>query len=126
MTELRRFAIMLAALGACLAMMTGTALAGGWAEVAMTSDSEDPPTAGEEREIEFSLLQHGVTAVDYGNVKLTAVNPDTGQTITVPATNHGGGVWSATVAFPVEGSWQIGVAHDGLVTPEPTTMLVRP
>ena len=73
------------ALGALTALMTGTALAGGWAEVAITDGSEGPPIAGEEREIQFSLLQHGVTAVDFGEAQLTAVNAETGET------HHGAG-----------------------------------
>jgi hypothetical protein len=114
----------LAAQAALVALMTGTALAGGWAEVTMVDGAGDPPIAGEEREIRFSLLQHGVTAVDFGHVQLTAINPDTGESITVAATNHGGGIWSALVTFPSDGNWEIGVAHDGLLTSEPTTMAV--
>ena len=114
----------LAAQAALVTLMTGTALAGGWAEVTMVDGSGDPPIAGEEREIRFSLLQHGVTAVDFGRVQLTAVNPDSGETITVAASNHGGGMWSAFVTFPAEGNWEIAVAHNELLTSEPTTMAV--
>ena len=112
----------LAAQAALMTLMTGTALAGGWAEVTMVDGAGDPPIAGEEREIRFSLLQHGVTAVDFGEAQLTAVNPDTGETITVAATNHGGGLWSAIVTFPAGGNWEIGVAHNELLTSEPTTI----
>ena len=114
----------LAAQAALVTLMTGTALAGGWAEVTMVDGAEDPPIAGEEREIRFALLQHGVTAVDFGQARLTAVNLDTGATITAAATNHGGGLWSAFITFPTEGNWEIGVAHDELLTSEPTTMAV--
>ena len=116
----------LAAHAALMMLMTGTALAGGWAEVTMVEGAGDPPIAGEEREIRFSLLQHGVTAVDFGEAQLTAVNPDTGETITVAATNHGGGLWSAFVTFPAGGNWEIGVAHNELLTSEPTKMAVGP
>ena len=123
MRHLRRLGIAVGALGALIALMSGTALAGGWAEVSMVDGSEEPPVAGEEREIRFSLLQHGVTAVDFGEVELTAVHAESGQVITARATNHGGGRWSAAVTFPVEGNWQIGVAHNDLETSEPTMVL---
>ena len=124
MRHLRRLGIALGALGALMAVMTATTLAGGWAEVGMVDGSEEPPVAGEEREIRFSLLQHGVTAVDFGEVQLTAVHPESGQVITVPATNHGGGRWSAVLTFPVDGEWQIGVAHNDLETSPPTVLAV--
>ena len=65
MRYLTRLGVAAVALGALTALMTGTALAGGWAEVVITDGSEGPPIAGEEREIQFTLLQHGVTAVDF-------------------------------------------------------------
>ena len=111
-------------LATLMVLATGTVLAGGWAEVTMVEGSGDPPIAGEEREIRFQLLQHGVTAVDFGDVELNAVDPATGQAITVAATNRGGGIWSALVTFPVDGTWQISVAHSDLLTSEPTTLAV--
>ncbi|HEY8501225.1 MAG TPA: hypothetical protein VIL21_00935, partial [Solirubrobacterales bacterium] len=126
MRHLTRFGAGLATLAALLALITGTALAGGWAEVVMTGASEDPPVAGETDEIQFTLLQHGVTAVDFGDVNLTAVNTETGQELTAPATSLGGGRWSARVTFPVAGSWQIGVRHNELETSGPTTLTVGP
>ena len=124
MRHLKRLSIALAALGALMALTAGAAVAGGWAEVTVVDGSEGPPVAGEEREIRFSLLQHGVTAVDFGEVQLTAVNAETGQTINVPATHRGGGSWSAIVTFPVEGDWQIGIAHNELETSPPTILAV--
>lgn len=126
MRQLSRVGAGLATLAALLALVTGTALAGGWAEVVMTSASEDPPVAGEADEIQFTLLQHGVTAVDFGEVQLTAIHPETGEELTMPATSLGGGRWSASVTFPVAGSWQIGVRHNDLETSGPTTLTVGP
>ena len=126
MRHLTRVGAGLATLAALLALITGTALAGGWAEVVMTDASQDPPVAGETGEIEFTLLQHGVTAVDFGDVNLTAVNAETGEELTVAATSLGGGRWSASVTFPVAGSWQIGVTHNELETSGPTTLTVGP
>lgn len=123
MRQIRRLGVA-AGLAALMALVSGTALAGGWAEVTMVDGSEDPPVAGEEREVRFQLLQHGITAVDYGQVELRAVHPDTGEAITVPATNHGGGMWSAIVTFTVGGDWRLGVAHSDLLTSEPTVLAV--
>ena len=124
MRYLTRLGMAAVAVGAMTALMAGTALAGGWAEVVIADGSEGPPIAGEEREIQFSLLQHGVTAVDFGEAQLTAVSSETGESITVPATNHGGGSWSAVVTFPVAGNWQIAVGHTHLETSAPTTIAV--
>ena len=126
MRHLTRVGAGLATLAALLALITGTALAGGWAEVVMTDASQDPPVAGETGEIQFTLLQHGVTAVDFGDVALTAVNTETGEELTVPATSLGSGRWSASVTFPDAGSWQIGVRHNELETSGPTTLTVGP
>ena len=126
MRHLTRVGAGLATLAALLALITGTALAGGWAEVVMTDASEDPPVAGESGEIEFTLLQHGVTPVDFGDVNLTAVNTETGEELTVAATSLGGGRWSASLTFPVAGSWQLGVRHNDLETSGPTTLTVGP
>jgi hypothetical protein len=124
MRLLRRLTTVGTAVAVLTALMTTVALAGGWAEVVMEDGSEGPPIAGEEREIRFTLLQHGVTAVDFGEVQLTVTNSQTGEVISVPATNHGGGSWSAIVTFPVGGDWQIGVAHNDLETSPPTTVSV--
>jgi hypothetical protein len=123
MRSIRYLAAAAAAVTA-LTLMTGVALAGGWAEVGMVDGAEDPPIAGEEREIRFVLLQHGLTAVDDGDVHLTATHEATGDTITVPATGLGGGEWSASVTFPADGSWQIRVTHDELETSPPTMISV--
>jgi hypothetical protein len=124
MRHLIRAGAAVAALAALLTLVTTTALAGGWAEVTMLGDSGDPPVAGEEREIRFSLLQHGVTAVDDGQVNLTAVHPDSGEQIVVSATGLGGGRWAAMVTFPVEGSWVISITHDSLETSAPAQLTV--
>jgi len=126
MRHLTRVGTGLATLAALLVLITGTALAGGWAEVVMTSTSEDPPVAGEADEIQFTLLQHGVTAVDFGEVELTAIHPETGDELTAPATSLGGGRWSASLTFPVAGSWRIAVRHTDLETSEPMTLTVGP
>ena len=124
MRHLTRLGRAVAGVAALLTLFTGTALAGGWAEATILADSGDPPVAGEEREIRFSLLQHGVTAVDRGQVRLTATHPDTGEKIVVGASSLGGGRWAATVTFPVDGSWEVGITHDSLETSAPVPLVV--
>ena len=107
------FATLMAGL---LATAAGAVAAGNYAEVGYTDGMEAPPTAGEEREIRFSLLQHGVTPVDHGQVTLTATIP--GSTpVTVEATSLDGGDWVATMTFPIAGDWQLRVLHSEFQTP---------
>ena len=99
-----------------LATAVGAVAAGNYAEVGYTDGMEAPPTAGEEREIRFSLFQHGVTPVDHGQVTITATTPDSAP-MTVEATSLGGGDWLATVTFPAAGDWQLRVTHSEFETP---------
>ncbi len=124
MRLLTRIGAATAGMAALLTLVTGTVLAGGWAEATILTGSEDPPVAGEEREVRFSLLQHGVTAVDDGNVFLTATHPESGKPIVVQATSLGGGRWSAMVAFPTDGTWEIAITHDSLATSGPIDLAV--
>jgi hypothetical protein len=108
-----------AAASSALAMLTliaGTALAGDWAEVTVAPDAGGPPVAGEDHQLRLTLLQHGMTPVDWGDVNLTGTNPVTGETITVEARSAGGGEWVADVMFPTDGTWQLTVAHSDLET----------
>jgi hypothetical protein len=93
--------------------------AGNFAEVQVTSGLDAPPTAGEERELGLVLLQHGITPVDHGQVLVTAVLPGTGETLTAQAVPLGDGAWTATIAFPTAGDWQVRVTHSEFETPEP-------
>jgi hypothetical protein len=99
-----------------LSLTAGAVAAGSYADVAFTDGMDAPPTAGEEREIGFTLLQHGVTPVDFGEVTLTATAPGT-PPVAVPATPLGGGRWVAAVTFPAAGDWQLRVTHSELETP---------
>lgn len=126
MRHLIRLSAGMAAFGALMALMTTMAVAGNFAEVTMIEGSDVPPVAGENREFRFSLLQHGVTPVDHGRVALTGTLPATNERISVEATSAGGGEWIATVAFPVEGDWQLRITHSIFETPEPSTLTVGP
>lgn len=101
-------------LGLLLAVaVSAPALAGGWAQAQL--DAEPPP--GEEggtTEIGFTLLQHGVTPVDWGSVIVTAVNDATGETVSSAARSDGGDHWIASLALPSTGEWTISIHHDEL------------
>lgn len=119
-------------LGVCLALTTalvglgaGAVLAGNYAEVTMI-DVGEPPTVGEEREIRFSLMQHGITPVESGTVTLTAWQPGSDERLEVEATHSGGGEWTATVTFPADGEWQWRVTHSIFETPPASTIAIAP
>ena len=113
----------LAATAALLAALASTALAGNYAEVLYSDPGDEGATAGSEREIRFTLLQHGVTAVEDGPVLVTATLPGS-DPIQVEATSHGGGIWSAVITFPTAGAWQLRVTHAVFETPPATELAV--
>ena len=126
---MRAFTRNLVALPAAMALLTlvaGTTLAGGWAEATLTPAEGDPPVAGGERELHVTLLQHGVTPVDFGSTQITATNESTGETNTAAARSVGHGEWVATLGFPSEGSWEIVVSHSQLEISTPAQLSVGP
>jgi YtkA-like protein len=124
MRYLVRAAGILGMLGALFTVMAGAALAGNFAQVSYVDGTEEPPTAGEERDITFVLLQHGVTPIDEGNVQLTLTNAGSGEELTVTAVSLGEGTWRARVTFPSAGEWQLGVRHEWFETSTPVTIAV--
>ena len=126
MRHLKRIGAALAALAALLLLVTGTALAGNFGEVTILDGGSGPPTAGEEREIRFALLQHGVAPIEVGRVDVTVTNRETGDELTVQAVHEGNGIWAATVTFPVEGRWWVAVQHEWFETSQPTYLAVLP
>lgn len=126
MRHLIRAVTFVAALVAVAGLTMTTVLAGGWAEVTIVGGAEEPPVAGEEREIRLLMLQHGVRPVNHGTVELQASLPGSGERVTVTATSAGGGEWVATIAFPVEGDWQLRATHNDLATSPATAIAVAP
>lgn len=124
MRTIRRLALGAATLAALSTAAAGIALAGNFAAVSFVDGSADPPTAGEAREIRFSLLQHGVTPINDGDVELIATLPGSDDAIRVPATSLGDGEWMATVTFPAEGDWQVRVTHSVYETSAASTLAV--
>ena len=51
-------------------ILATSALAGGWAQAIMDSPPDDPGGANQPVTIGFTLLQHGVTPVDWGTAKV--------------------------------------------------------
>jgi hypothetical protein len=111
MRLLLRATSILGLLAAVAALAAAPVLAGNFADVTIVEGGEAPPVAGEERELRFLLLQHGVTPVDHGTVDVVATLPGTDEEIVLPATYAGDGVWTATITFPESGAWEIGVTH---------------
>lgn len=112
-----RLILAMAALAAVLALSAVPVAAGGVATAEVTAGLDEPPVAGEDREVHVLLLQHGVTPVDFGSVVMTAVQPESGESFSAEATSLGNGAWAATLAFPSAGDWEVSVTHNELATP---------
>lgn len=94
-------------------ILATSALAGGWANAIMDSPPDDPGGPNQPITIGFSLLQHGVTPVDWGTAQVVLTNEATGQSVTVDAAPQGkAGHWVAEVSVPAEGTWSYEVRHD--------------
>lgn len=126
MRPMIRIGSALATIAGLTLVLTGTALAGNFGEVTMLEGGDGPPTTGEEREIRFVLLQHGVAPIEDGRVDVTLTNPETGEELVVQAVHEGDGIYAATVVFPAAGDWQVHVTHQWFETSEPTSLAVAP
>jgi hypothetical protein len=90
------------------------AAAGGWASV--VDDEALPPDGGGTTLIRFTLLQHGQTPVDWGELSVVAVHEETGRRVdgtASPETGTAGG-WVAAFRLPEAGSWVIEIGHQDL------------
>lgn len=86
-----------------------SAVAGGWAVVTI-----DAPLAnvdvGQNISVGFMVLQHGETPLDGGAPVLTAIQAETGTTITATGVAEGkSGHYVATIAFSEPGRWKLHV-----------------
>ena len=92
--------------------LSGTAAAGGWATVGLSSlptgvDADEPWN------VELTVLQHGKTPLAGVKPTLTIRNVDTGQKKTFAAKpTDRVGVYTVTVVFPSGGTWAYEV-YDG-------------
>jgi hypothetical protein len=106
-----------AAAGLLTMILASTAFAGGWASATLDQQPADPG-AGGTVVVSFTLLQHGVTPVDWGQPLVILVNDETGQRVTADARASGAkGHWTADLSVPVPGSWTLDIRHDLEIVP---------
>jgi hypothetical protein len=90
-------------------------LAGGWATIVADDASPPEPRVGEEVEYGFTVLQHGVTPVNFDEPTLRLANVLTGETLDVPADPSGpDGHYVARVTFKQAGQWTWAVTLERL------------
>jgi hypothetical protein len=94
-------------------LLASTALAGGWANAIMDAPPDDPGGPNQPITIGFTLLQHGVTPVEWGPTQVVLTNEASGETVTFDAQPQGAaGHWVAEVSVPANGTWTYLVRHD--------------
>ena len=93
--------------------LASTAFAGGWANAVMDAPPDDPGGPNQPITIGFTLLQHGVTPVDWGPTQIVLTNAETGESATFDARPQGAvGHWVAEVSIPADGTWSYEVRHE--------------
>jgi hypothetical protein len=98
-------------------LLASTALAGGWASATLDSQPDDPG-AGGTMVVSFTLLQHGVTPVDWGQPQVLLVDSQTGRSVTAEARREGPkGHWLAQLTVPADGTWRLEIRHELEVVP---------
>ena len=113
----RRLALAASTASILSLLLAATAFAGGWANAVMDTPPDDPAGPNEPVTLGFTLMQHGVTPVDWGIAQVVFTNDATGQEIIAIATPSGPiGHWSAEVTLPADGSWSYVVRHDLQIT----------
>jgi hypothetical protein len=108
----RLFAIPFA-VSASLVLATAV-LAGGWASVAI-SDPPADPTAGGETVIDLTVLQHGVTPINWIGLTVVATNGATGETVSATAQPIRQGEYQARLTFPSAGDWSLAFTSGDLM-----------
>lgn len=101
--------------GTLLALaMALPAAAGGWASV--VDDEALPPDDDGTTLIRFTLLQHGQTPVDRGELSVFAVHEETGRRVAGTASRETAtaGGWVAAFRLPEAGSWVVEIGHQDL------------
>jgi hypothetical protein len=107
----------LAAAATLTLLIASTALAGGWASATLDQQPADPGEGGT-LVVGFTLLQHGVTPVDWGQPVVQLVNAESGARVTADAVPSGAtGHWTAELTVPAAGSWALEIRHDLEVVP---------
>jgi hypothetical protein len=79
----------------------------------MDASPNEPGGPNQPVTIGFTLLQHGVTRVDWGNTQVVLTNEATGESVAFAAQPQGAtGHWVAEISIPAEGTWTYEVRHD--------------
>jgi len=113
----RRLALSASSASILTLILAATAFAGGWANAVMDTPPADPAGTNEPVTLGFTLMQHGVTPVDWGTAQIVLTNDETGQEIVANATPQGAiGHWTAEVKLPADGTWSYQVRHDLEIT----------
>jgi hypothetical protein len=100
-----------------------SATAGGWATI--VPDAGDPPVAGKESAIGFTVMQHGATPAGGVNPIVVASNSTTGERIEAKATDQGAeGHYIALLTLPSGGYWTWRVECELEVTTAPLSLAV--
>ncbi|HEX3220111.1 MAG TPA: hypothetical protein VHU77_08835 [Candidatus Limnocylindria bacterium] len=110
-------AISLATACAIAILLTSSALAGGWASATLDQQPDDPG-AGGTLTMGFTLLQHGVTPVDWGEPLVTLSDAASGVRVSAVAHPSGKvGHWVADLRVPAAGTWTLEIRHDLQIAP---------
>lgn len=125
--KIRRWLALFSAFGLLLGMVQPAA-AGGWATIELESPLAGV-VAGEEVEVRFVILQHGISPARYERVQLTATQAESEETIAVLADAGAAiGHYRARVAFPEPGRWNLDVEvlDFGIRSSFPTLRVLEP
>lgn len=122
---LRRIAAVVAAT-AMLLILAVPVTAGGWAEI-VADGQTTTPRAGDQLEIGFRVMQHGVTPAPWETATVHFVNASTGATFEVVAKNDDpNGHFVATARIPEAGFWTWTVSLANLATDQrPVPLTIR-
>ena len=101
-----------------------SAAAGGWAVT--TVDPFDPPAAGEDLDIGFTILQHGRTPVDVDGVVIFVVDEDGDSTQFAAEPEGTVGRYRATVVFPEPGTYRWSVVQGWFGAQDLGTLDIEP
>ena len=85
----KRAAAAIVSASALTLLVATSALAGGWANAVMDEAPNQPGGPSQPVTIGFTLLQHGVTPVDWGTTQVVLTNDATGQSVTFDARPQG-------------------------------------
>jgi hypothetical protein len=97
--------------------LASAAAAGGWALATLDAPPTEPGVGGTVT-VGFTLMQHGVTPVDWGQPLVMLVETASGETVTAVAHPSGSvGHWTAQLTVPAAGSWNLSIRHELQVEP---------